>query len=85
MRKYIWDYDVVEALADLEVASYRIFPDVREVHEALSRLKYLVSYYDVDDEELAAALDAFEELNPKQDELYANIISFQEVLTNEDH
>ena len=85
MRRYIWDYDVVEALANLEVAAYRMFPDVREVHDALTELKYLVSYYELDDEELTAAFDAFEELDPKQDELYANIISFQEVLQSEDH
>lgn len=85
MRKYIWDYDVIEALADVEVKSYQRFPNTRELSESVARLKYLVSYYDIEDKELMDAISAFDELDSEQEELYSKIDSFQEVLQVEDH
>ena len=81
MRKYIWDLEIVEALADVEVECYKRFPDIRELQNKVSNLRYLVSGTDADDEELFEAFDAFDEYYTKQDDLYSKVERFMEVAT----
>ncbi len=79
MRRYIWDIDVIEALADVEIECYKKFPDLRELENKVSNLRYLVSETDVDDEELFEAFDAFNDYYGEQDDLYSKIETFREV------
>lgn len=83
VRRYIWDFETVSALADLEVATYQTFPDIDQLKIAFSTFKRYVDSTGLlrDDEDLKRAFDAFDEILSDDDlELYANIKSFQEVL-----
>ena len=85
MRTYMWDLDVIYALVDVEIESYKAFPDMKVLEKAVSNLRYIISGYDIDDEELFAALDAYEEYYCETDDLYEKIERFREVIDHEDH
>lgn len=82
MRRYIWDLDVVVALADVEIECYKRFPDIRALKDKISSLRYLISGYTLNEsgEELFEALDAFDDYYEDQDNLYAKVETFKEVL-----
>ena len=85
LMHYIFDFDTVLALADLEISSYRIFPDMDEVSKNLNKLKSQLRYLGLtDDKDLNKALDKFDELL-EDTEVYYGVESFREVLTNEDN
>lgn len=72
IRCYIWPIQVVEAIANLEIATYKSFPDVDEVKSDLNRVIYFVNLYVNDDEDLKKACDSFKErLNDSS--LYAKL------------
>ena len=85
MRKYIWDIDVVYALAEVEIESYKTFPDINELRNKVDDLKYLISGYDLDDDDLMKALDAYEDYYDEQDKLFYEITRFEGVIQHEDH
>lgn len=81
-RNYVWEFDIIESLVDLEVEVYQTFPDIDSIKSKYKKLKQEVSYtgafqyYD----ELKEVFDAFEESVDDADGLYANIKSFKEVV-----
>ena len=82
VRRYIWDFETVSALADLEVETYQVFPDMEQLSKKFATFKRYVDATDVlrDDEDVKKAFDEFEELINSEDiELYANLKTFQEV------
>lgn len=82
VRRYIWDFETVSALADLEVETYQAFPDMEQLSKKLAAFKRFVSATDVlrEDKDMKKAFDEFEELVDGEDTiLYANLKSFQEV------
>lgn len=82
VRRYIWDFETVSALADLEVETYQAFPDMEQLSKKFATFKRYVDATNVlrDDEDVKKAFDKFEELiNDKDIELYANLKTFQEV------
>lgn len=86
MRKYIWDIDVVCALAEVEIESYKTFPDLNTLRDKVEDLKYLVSGYDLkDDEALFRAIDAYDDYFGEQDDLFYEISRFEGVIQHEDH
>ena len=62
LRRYIWGYDVVEAIANLEIATYQTCPDMDVIKSRYNELEYLVKYVANDDEDLREALDDFNEV-----------------------
>ena len=62
MRKYIWSYEVVDALASLEISIYRACPDPVEIRSCITRLKSMIYANLVDDSELKDSLSAIEDL-----------------------
>jgi hypothetical protein len=80
LRNYIWDFETVESIANLEVASYKRFPNISEILICLHILKNNVRFkLDEKDEELDTAFDSFEQLLDSTDEVYASLKSFHEV------
>ena len=85
MRNYIWDYNTVVDLANLEVESYTTFPDV----DNLKRL-YNILFQDIlsmyhEDEELRDAFDEYSEtLDNSIDGVYTKLSKVNEVIPNED-
>jgi hypothetical protein len=81
LRKYIWDYETVVKLADLEVAAYMAFPNIDDIRRAYERLKSDVQSSDIysDDEELKRALDKFEDSLEGADQIYYEVFAPEEV------
>jgi len=61
MRNYIWDLDVVEVLADVEVDTFDAFIDLEKLNKDFQRLYPSIKAVadDNDDEEMLEAADAF--------------------------
>ena len=80
MRRYIWSFNTVELLADLEVATYCAFPDIRKVLSCLTKLRYAVNPTFQDDEELKKAFDKFDSVISDTDSTYVSLGSVKEVV-----
>ena len=81
---YIFDFKVVEALADFEIAVFRIFPNVDEITKTFNALKRELKYIELEDKALDKALNNFDELLSDK-EIYYGIKTFREVITDEDN
>ena len=81
IRNYIWDYDTVVKLAELEVAAYMAFPDIDKVRYALDQLKIELNSSDVyaEDEDLQKAVDDFSETLDGADQVFYGLEVPQEV------
>lgn len=81
LRNYIWEYDTVVKIADLEVATYMAFPDIDNIKRAFSRLSVDIKDSDIysDDEELQQALDDFEDKLEGADQVFYRLDVPEEV------
>ena len=81
LRNYIWDYETVVKIADLEVATYMAFPDIDNIRRAFSKLSVDIKDSDIysDDEKLQQALDDFEDKLEGADQLFYKLEVPQEV------
>ena len=84
LRNYIWPYNIVCALADVEVAIYRVFPALNEVKQAVYKLKSLCYRYVKDDQELIDEFETLIELIEENSTIYSKIDKRQERLNHED-
>ena len=80
MRKYIWDFQAVEALADLEIECYKSCPSKSSIQAALDRLEYCVKPILLEDEDFEKALTAFQETLDSGDTFYKRLSSVREVV-----
>ena len=80
MRNYIWGVDVVELLANLEVAVYDTFMDKQTVETYFHRLRKAIDALRIDDEDLHKSLDDFQTLLDSDEELYAPLYRVAEVI-----
>lgn len=89
LRKYIWNFDVVTTLAEIEVIMFTVFPDLSELKDKLDLLErqigpdILKSEEDTDIEDTISAIkDKISSV--KSDDMYYFVNSFKEVVTVED-
>lgn len=80
IRKYIWDFSAVEALADLEVEVYRLCPDIYSIRDRLSNFRLFTREVEFEDEELQRAIDKFEDLINEDDTPFAKLWQTKEVI-----
>lgn len=82
MRNYIWDFRTVEVLANLEVDTYKRFPNIDDIVKDTNQLKRLISTTDVfqDDLELQKSFNRFEDLLSDIDTVYADLQTFRKVV-----
>lgn len=61
MRQYIWDVNVIDLLADIEIESYTAFPDVDKLRSKLTQLRssVLQASRKFDDDGLLDSIDYF--------------------------
>lgn len=85
VRKYIWSFPAVEALADLEIACYQTCPDINNIKQALNRFRQYALEVMYDDEDMTETFDDFAELLDSDDTTYAKLNKVQEVLENENN
>ncbi len=79
VRKYLWEFPAVEALADLELACYQACPDLDNVRRQLSRFKSYARCVD-DDKDLNDAISAFEDILSDADETFVKLTKLNEVV-----
>lgn len=85
LRKYIWDFNTVEHIADLEIEVYRIFPSISDVSNAFNKLDSDIKFIASDDDDFKSKLDAFRDiLNTEVDnnasDFYAKLNQVREVI-----
>ena len=80
LRNYIWNFNQVEKIADLEIAIYRACPDIHEIRAALSKLYLECVEVIREDEELKSAYDSLKTLADGDDSIYTMLNKVDEVL-----
>lgn len=80
VRKYIWDFAVVAALADLEIAVYKTCQDIPDIQMKLQRFKSMIVDVLYEDEDLKKRLEYFENLI-KDNEVYVKLNMVNEVIS----
>lgn len=85
IRRYIWSFEAVCALADLEIACYKTCPDLDEVKNAFYTFKLYAQQLFSEDEELESVFDNFEDIMNSDDTTYAKLNKVEEVVTNENN
>ena len=81
VRRYIWSFQAVEALADLEIACYETCLDLDRVRQAFTRFRQYALETMYEDEELSKEFERFENLINSDDVPYANLYQIEEVIT----
>lgn len=80
LRNYIWDFETVKCIANLEIACYELFPDIRDVRSCLSKLKLRIQDIYKEDKELASSFDALQNIADSDDSTYCKLNQVTEVL-----
>lgn len=89
IREYLWPFRIVEALADLEIACYKAFPDIDEVKQCFRRLSSEIKFQadKEENEDLLKSIDKFQKFLDDEDNMdgvYSKLNSVREVKDNED-
>lgn len=81
LRNYIWGFDTVQRLADLEIAVYESFPDVNKIQGAFNQLYVDIQSTLKEDEELAKSVDSFKEaIQSIEGDFYLKLGKVQEAI-----
>lgn len=79
LRNYIWGFNAVERLANLEIEVYNSFPDISKIQSNFNALYIDVKDVFEEDEELAEAVNSFKELiESVEDDFYLKLDKVQE-------
>ena len=78
LSDYIWDYDIVEALVDVELETYKIFPDIESLRNKLRSLRMIVRQT-ADESRILDAISTFSDAVDDVEGVYAKIVYPKEV------
>ena len=78
VRNYIWDFNTVKHLADLEISVFRRFPLMSEVRANFNQFQACISRIRQEDEDLDQAAKDFNDLINSTDDIYSMIIQPKE-------
>lgn len=89
LRKYIWNFDVVTTLAEIEVIMFTVFPDLSELKDKLDLLERQIGpaiLKSEEDTDIADTISAIKDKisSVKSDDMYYFVNSFKGVVTVED-
>lgn len=79
LSDYIWDYDVVEALVDVELETYKVFPDIESLRSKIRSLRMRVRQVADAESRIMDAIDTFSDAVDDIEEVYAKIVYPKEV------
>lgn len=79
LRNYVWDFNTVRHLAELEISVFRRFPLMPEIRTNFNQLHSCISRTIQDDEYLAEAVNNFKSLIDSSDSFYSMIVQPKEV------
>lgn len=80
ISNYLWPIDVVEHIADFEIACYSAFPDMINVRRTFDILKSDVTDVIREDSELSDAFDQFDKFISDNTETYLPLRKVNEVV-----
>lgn len=80
LRNYIWDFNTVEHLADVEIEVYTIFPDMLKLRNKFNSLFNDMREVYLEDEDLRKAVDAFKNFIETDEDSWARIEQVREVI-----
>ena len=83
IRKYIWPFDVIDILVDLEIESFKSFPDVMKLRELLDRLHREIQSTLSDDKDFETAYLSFKKLIDDDNIMYKLLEQVREVISND--
>lgn len=83
VRQYIWPYETVEDLAELEIAAYNLFPDLEDVRRKFDKFYRDIELECLEDEELNKQVKAFKAIIESEDPVYSKLTKVNEVETYE--
>ena len=73
LREYVWPANIVSYIADLEIETYKAFPDLKELRNRYNKLKLECFKYIDDDEDLKAAFEDYREVLDSSSILYSKL------------
>lgn len=79
VRNYIWPFETVQDLAELEIAIYNRFPDIEDVKSKFDKFYRDIQLECKDDEELNAQVEAFRDIINSEDIIYSLLYRVNEV------
>lgn len=79
LRKYIWSYPTVEAIANLEISVYQLCPDIEVVRRCFYILNQLVGSIKSEDEDMKKAFDNFSDVMNSSETIYSKLYMVGEV------
>ena len=79
-RRFIWNWDTVYALAELETEVFQAFPDLNCIRKILEELGRCVKDVQVNDEWLTGELVAMQNLVTDNTDVYLKLKSVREVV-----
>lgn len=82
LRDFIWDFSVVELIADLEVESFTTFPDVDKLRKTTNKLdiEFRDLLKDEDNEDFKTTWNSFKDIVNNNSEYYHKIHEVKEVI-----
>lgn len=84
LRNYIWPYETVEHIAELEIAVHNRFPNLQDVRTYFNLLRQDINRSNIDDEDLDKAVEQFESYIESDDNtVYATLPKTEEVYPSE--
>lgn len=73
LRNYVWNFNTINHLAELEIAVYRRFPDVLEIRSKFDALYMCIRDICDEDEDLSAVVNNFKNIINSSDQFYSRI------------
>lgn len=80
LRNYIWGFQVVDAIADLEIACYQSCPNLADVIRCLNKLSSEIVEVTKEDEDLKKSIDNMRKLLESTDSTYIKLNKVREVI-----
>ena len=76
LRRYIWSYQDVKTLANLEIETFKRFPDVDQIRKYLNLMEMSARFVTNDDEDIKLVLDSIQ----SSEDIYAKLTEVEEAL-----
>lgn len=75
LRKYIWRFDIVKLIADLEVAVFTRFQNINRVNDVITKLYSEIEDLITEDDDLNEAFNKFFDIIQEADTVYVKILN----------
>ena len=77
LRRYLWNYNVIEDICELELSCYKAFPSIQDIKNALQHLLSSISVeYRVDQELQEAVEDLKALIEQEDDDIFIKLSEF---------